>query len=121
MGKWLCTREAGGPDLSLACRGRKRRRKYRAGWEWVDEGRKRKWGAQKQSITNRIESRERRVTGASPLRGGGTEKLPFIHIGWPLGRFLERDWLSKKVSPSELRMWEPTFLCVHPLPARPQL
>lgn len=37
------------------------------------------------------------------------------HVSW-------RDWLCKRLSPLELRMWEPTFLSVHTtLLARPQL
>lgn len=37
MREQVCAREAVGPDLSLASRGRKRRRKYR--------GKKRKWSS----------------------------------------------------------------------------
>lgn len=40
MEEWVCPREAGSPDLSLASRGREKERKYRVGWEWVDEGEK---------------------------------------------------------------------------------
>lgn len=54
MEKWVCAREARGPDLSLASRDRKRRRKYRVGLEWGDEGQKGNGVTKGKKITNKV-------------------------------------------------------------------